>query len=223
MDEGKCHRLYRPHTTRFIAHMKNAPIHFRVIANSRPIELYSFTQGEAAIFLESIDDLNAIGWRRLRHSGYGSCLTARVLLTSQPFRLGLLGDLIDRVANGVCRTTMTSPGVSNEEKYSSLVYFRQASHLLRRITQTENKGDKGCTALRAKAPRYPLPPKFYSSCRLKRLRKRSTRPAESRIRCVPVKKGWQLEHTSTFSTGLTLRVLKLLPQAQLTVDSTYSG
>src|ERR1700737_5026073 len=60
----------------------------------------------------------------------------------------------------------------------------------------------------------------YSSCRLKRLRKRSTRPAESRMRWVPVKKGWQFEHTSTFSTGLMLRVLKLLPQAQLTVAST---
>jgi len=34
-----------------------------------------------------------------------------------------------------------------------------------------------------------------------------------------VKNGWQLEQTSTFMTGFTLIVLKLLPQAQLTVDS----
>jgi len=32
--------------------------------------------------------------------------------------------------------------------------------------------------------------------------------------------GWQFEHTPTFNTDLTLNVLKLLPQAQLTVAST---
>ena len=35
-----------------------------------------------------------------------------------------------------------------------------------------------------------------------------------------VKNGWHFEHTSTFNTGLMLNVLKLFPQAQLTVAST---
>ena len=60
---------------------------------------------------------------------------------------------------------------------------------------------------------------YSSSGKLKRLRKRSTRPAVSRIRCCPVKNGWQFEQTSIFSRGLMLSVWKLFPQAQLTVAS----
>src|SRR6516162_3879096 len=45
------------------------------------------------------------------------------------------------------------------------------------------------------------------------LRNLSTRPAVSTIFCLPVKKGWQLEQTSTFRSCPTVdRVLNVLPQ-----------
>jgi hypothetical protein len=46
----------------------------------------------------------------------------------------------------------------------------------------------------------------------------STRPAESTSRCLPVKKPWQLEQTSTFISFLVERVSKLLPHTHLTTD-----
>ena len=50
------------------------------------------------------------------------------------------------------------------------------------------------------------------------LLKRSTRPVESRIFCVPVKNGWQAEQISVLiGPGIVERVSKLLPHAQLTV------
>ena len=46
-----------------IAHMKNSPKKFGVIANCRPIQFDSFAQGEMAVIFEHIDDLNAICWQ----------------------------------------------------------------------------------------------------------------------------------------------------------------
>ena len=54
-------------------------------------------------------------------------------------------------------------------------------------------------------------------------RKRSTRPAVSSRRCLPVKNGWQTEHTSVWISDCVERVWKVLPQAHLTVAVAYCG
>src|SRR5205823_9138420 len=41
--------------------------------------------------------------------------------------------------------------------------------------------------------------------------------------CFPVKNGWQLEHTSTWSSGFVEPVTKVLPQAHVTFAWTYLG
>ena len=51
----------------------------------------------------------------------------------------------------------------------------------------------------------------------------STRPALSTIFSLPVKNGWQAEQISKRISALFERVLKVLPQAQVTLHSTYSG
>src|SRR5262249_55204943 len=48
-------------------------------------------------------------------------------------------------------------------------------------------------------------------------------PAESRNVTVPVQTGWHFEQTWTMIFGLVLRVLKELPQPQVTVQSWYLG
>jgi hypothetical protein len=53
--------------------------------------------------------------------------------------------------------------------------------------------------------------------------KRSTRPSLSTNFCLPVKKGWQLEQISKWSSLTLALVLNEFPQAQVTVHSTYSG
>jgi hypothetical protein len=45
----------------------------------------------------------------------------------------------------------------------------------------------------------------------------SIRPAVSTIRCTPVKKGWQLEHTSIRRSLRVEPVANVLPQPQVTV------
>ena len=52
---------------------------------------------------------------------------------------------------------------------------------------------------------------------------RSTVPAESTSFCLPVKNGWQREHSCTVITGLVERVLNVFPQLQVTVASVYFG
>src|SRR2546423_5629971 len=52
---------------------------------------------------------------------------------------------------------------------------------------------------------------------------RSTRPSVSMIFCVPVKNGWQFEHISTLMSPPVERVLYLLPHAQCTATSRYTG
>jgi hypothetical protein len=47
--------------------------------------------------------------------------------------------------------------------------------------------------------------------------KRSTRPAVSSSFCLPVKNGWQLEHTSRWIASRTDRVWNVFPHAQCTV------
>src|SRR4030067_187633 len=52
----------------------------------------------------------------------------------------------------------------------------------------------------------------------------STRPPLSTTFCLPVKNGWHSEHTSMpKSLPRVERVTKLLPQAQVTLTSLYSG
>src|SRR5258706_7951041 len=43
-----------------IAHMKNSPKEFGIVANCRSIEFDSFTQREMAVIFEHIDDLHAV-------------------------------------------------------------------------------------------------------------------------------------------------------------------
>lgn len=52
---------------------------------------------------------------------------------------------------------------------------------------------------------------------------RSTRPSVSMIFCVPVKNGWQFEQISTLISPPVDLVLYLLPQAQCTATSRYTG
>ena len=59
--------------------------------------------------------------------------------------------------------------------------------------------------------------------RLKRFLKRSTRPPVSTSFCLPVKKGWHLEQTSTTIFSLVEPVSMTLPQAQRIVVCLYSG
>src|SRR5947209_13270871 len=110
--------------------------------------------------------------------------------------------------------------ISNEEQDGSLrlLSLRYVHHGTPPIVLDTKQGQKSDEEVIVFYPCLSIAPN-YSSWILKRLRKRSTRPVASRIRCCPVKNGWHFEHTSTFRTGLTLSVLKLLPQAQLTVDS----
>ena len=55
------------------------------------------------------------------------------------------------------------------------------------------------------------------------LAKRCTRPPESISFCWPVKNGWQALQMSTRISDFVERVWKVLPQVQVTVQSTYSG
>src|SRR5947209_6222892 len=51
----------------------------------------------------------------------------------------------------------------------------------------------------------------------------STRPSVSMIFCLPVKNGWQFEQISTLTLGAVERVTNVLPQAQVTLTSSYFG
>jgi len=55
-------------------------------------------------------------------------------------------------------------------------------------------------------------------------RKRSTRPAVSTRRCLPVKNGWQLEQISKLILPLCVeRVSKVFPHEQWTWTASYLG
>src|SRR5262249_55637945 len=54
-------------------------------------------------------------------------------------------------------------------------------------------------------------------------RKRSTRPAVSTRRRLPVKKGWQAEQTSVWISARVERVRNVFPHAHFTVAVAYSG
>ena len=55
-------------------------------------------------------------------------------------------------------------------------------------------------------------------------RKRSTRPAVSTRRCLPVKNGWQLEQISKLIRPLWVeRVSKVFPHEQWTCTASYLG
>ena len=71
---------------------------------------------------------------------------------------------------------------------------------------------------------HAVTPKFYLSDYLRWyfLRKRSTRPSVSTNFALPVKNGWQAEHTSIMYDFVE-RVSYLAPQAHLMVTSLYSG
>ena len=54
-------------------------------------------------------------------------------------------------------------------------------------------------------------------------RNRSTRPAVSTSRCLPVKYGWHWAHTSTWIDAAVERVSNEFPQAHTAVSLRYSG
>jgi len=51
----------------------------------------------------------------------------------------------------------------------------------------------------------------------------STLPSESISFCLPVKKGWHLEHISTLMLFFVERVWTTFPQTHMTVESSYLG
>src|SRR5262245_43464347 len=74
--------------------------------------------------------------------------------------------------------------------------------------------------------RYFAASAFFSSLRLSQLYLRwnfSTRPVVSTNFILPVKNGWHTEQISTEMFFLVLRVTNLLPQPQVTVQSSYLG
>src|SRR5438093_5504896 len=76
------------------------------------------------------------------------------------------------------------------------------------------------------SPRYFAASTFFSSLRLSQLYLRwnfSTRPVVSTNFILPVKNGWHAEQISTEMFFLVLRVMNLLPQPQVTVQSSYLG
>src|SRR3954464_5102743 len=56
-----------------------------------------------------------------------------------------------------------------------------------------------------------------------RLLKRSTRPWMSSMCCLPVKNGWHLAQTSTWSSGFVEPVVNVFPHAHFTVAWMYLG
>src|SRR6266852_4709189 len=121
--------LYCCNTSLFIAHVKDAPIDFRVVADGWAVELDGFTQRETAVLFKDIDDFDAIGreclcWRCCVY------ISRTVLLTCMPLFLFFLGEQDNGIANGICRAAMSGPSVSNEEKYGSLGCVIQATHLM---------------------------------------------------------------------------------------------
>src|SRR5438105_15537393 len=60
-----------------------------------------------------------------------------------PYFLFLLGDQGDGIANSVRCTSMSGSSISNEEKYGSLGYFLQATHLMCK----SNKVGRGTTSV----------------------------------------------------------------------------
>jgi len=60
-----------------------------------------------------------------------------------PYFLFPLGDQGDGIANSVRCTSMSSSSISNEEKYGSLGYFLQATHLMCK----SNKVGRGTTSV----------------------------------------------------------------------------
>ena len=63
VNERRCDSLYSRQAAVFVAQTKDAPIHFGVIADGRPVEFDCFTQGKAAILFKDVDNFDAISKR----------------------------------------------------------------------------------------------------------------------------------------------------------------
>src|SRR5258706_2675885 len=120
--------------------MENTPIEFGIIANRWALELRSFTQRETAVLFEHINDLNAVGWRGW-HERLRLYLRARIFNDSKlpfmPFLLPFLSNQAYGIANSVCRAAMSRPGISDEEKNSSLRPFQRVTPLMHITSQTK--------------------------------------------------------------------------------------
>src|ERR1039457_6890800 len=128
MDQWGSDRFHRRHTAALVAQMKNAPVEFGIIANSRPVEFYSFTERKTAILFEDINDFNTIVWRR--QSMYLHLPCCIFLLSRLPRFLLLLSNHSNRIADGICRATMSGSGISDKEQDSSLHCIRKAINLI---------------------------------------------------------------------------------------------
>src|SRR3989442_863807 len=95
--------LNRCNAASTIAQMKSPPIEPGVIADGGAIEFHESAQWEMTILVERIDNLNAIS-RRSR--GDTDVFSANVL-TRIPCLLLCLRNEHDRIANGVCCTSMS--------------------------------------------------------------------------------------------------------------------
>ncbi len=121
-----------------IAHMKEATIQFRIIADRWPVEFRSLAQGKTAIFLKHIDYFDAIARR---------CRCVRLLLRGglllfQPFILLFLGNESYGMANRVRSAAMPGSGVGYKEKYGSLRPFQRVFPFLYNTVNVQIKRDK---------------------------------------------------------------------------------
>src|SRR5215469_16112251 len=115
MNERGGDSFYGRDPLRLIAQVKKAPIELGIIADSWSIELDGFTQWKTAVVFKYVDDFDAVGIWLLR---------LQPLRPSSKTRPGLLllalRDQLDGVMDCVGCAAMPSPGVSDEEQYSSL-------------------------------------------------------------------------------------------------------
>ena len=121
-----------------VAHMKEATIEFRIIADRWPIKFRSLAQGKTTIFLEHIDYFDAIAWR----CRCVCLLLSGSLLLFQPFILLFLGNKSYGLANRVRSAAMPGPGVGNKEKYGSLRPFQRIFPFLYNTVKVQIKRDK---------------------------------------------------------------------------------
>ena len=116
---------------RVITFMKDLSIQLRIVANSRPIQLCSFAQGEAAVFLKHVNDFDTIVCRLWARTIIGfiwlSVSFRRWFSLLKPFFLLPLRNNFDGVADGVRGTSMPGTRISNQKQDSLLSHVDQNS------------------------------------------------------------------------------------------------
>src|SRR5260370_32143694 len=126
VNKRRCDCLYSRPAAVFVAQTKDAPIHFGVIADGRPVEFDCFTQGKAAILFKDVDNFDAIGrrrhWRDISRGLLSSAGTScrNILFPCMPYFLFLFGDRGDVIATCLRCTSMSGSSISIQEKHGSL-------------------------------------------------------------------------------------------------------